>query len=492
MKSRINKAVLYIKRHKIFSSVVFIVVVALIIAGVFLRNGKEIAVQEVTAKEFNKETSIAGKVIATQEADLSFETSGNIAAVYKDVNNRVEAGEVIAALSSADIQADLLKAQADLDAEVAKLNEVKSGTGDDTETLNAKRSLVEELSKAYIQADDAIQNKVDQFFEDPLENDPKIVFAFNDFWLKQQIDKERIEIEELLIDWQKQRNSVTVNSVSTEVEKVKTRLREIQSFLENVSTAINVFEVNDTLSQNQIDKYKADVATARTNINSSISSIISAQEKVRSTEAQIPFQEAKVKSARAVVANYSAQLAKTIIRAPFRGVVSKQDAKIGQYASSNMPLVTVISDGSFQIETFIPEININEIKVGNVAKVTLDAFSDAEVFDAKVISIDPAETVRDGVSTYKVIFEFINGDDRLKTGMTTNVDITTQKRDNVITLPQSAVIKKNGASFVQVKVGKEIVEKQITTGDVASTGEIEVVSGLTIGEKVVVEPQPIN
>ena len=491
MKTKLHSIKTYLFNHKLISIIAIIVLVSGII---FLSSyGKDSNADtiKIAPKEFTREIQTAGKVVASKDVSLSFETSGRIAAVYKKVNQQVKAGETIAVLSSTDIQASQLKAQADLDAEIAKLNELKAGTsGTDTETLNAKRSLVEDLLNAYVQADDAIHNKVDQFYKDPFTRTPDILFAFNNFQLKQKLDKDRVQIEIVLTTWEKERKNISISSVSSnDVEKTKSHLREIQTYLNDVSKAVNAFESSEGLAQNQIDKYKSDVAQARSNINSAITSIITTQEKSRGIEAQIPFQEAKVKAARANVLNYSAQIGKTVIRAPFSGIIAKQDAKVGEYASSNVPVVTLISSNSFQVETYVPEVHIKEVKIGDTANVTLDAFSAEDIFKVIVISIDPAETVRDGVSTYKVIFGFEKNDARLKSGMTANVTVLTATKQNSILIPQKAVINKNGVDYVQIKVGKEIVEKQITKGSIAASGEVEIVSGLSEGENLIIAPE---
>jgi multidrug efflux pump subunit AcrA (membrane-fusion protein) len=83
-------------------------------------------------------------------------------------------------------------------------------------------------------------------------------------------------------------------------------------------------------------------------------------------------------------------------------------------------------------------------------------------------------------------------DVRLKSGMTANVEITTEIKQGAILIPQESIIRKNGFSFVQVKVGKEIIEKQVTVGSVSSTGEIEILAGLVSGEMVVRAPVGLN
>ena len=148
----------------------------------------------------------------------------------------------------------------------------------------------------------------------------------------------------------------------------------------------------------------------------------------------------------------------------------------------------MISSGVFQIESFVPEVNIALIEVGDNAKVTLDAYGSGVVCEAAVASIDPAETIRDGVSTYKTILEFAEDDPRIRSGMTANVRIMTDEREGIISIPQGLVLERDGKKFVVVKAGEGVEEREITVGAVSSLGNIEIVNGLSEGDQVVLSP----
>ena len=144
--------------------------------------------------------------------------------------------------------------------------------------------------------------------------------------------------------------------------------------------------------------------------------------------------------------------------------------------------------GVFLIESYVPEVNIALIKIGDEAKVTLDAYGENILFYAKVISIDPAETIRDGISTYKVQMQFKENDERIKSGMTANVSITIFNKPNVIVIPAGVIFEQDGKKFVQVKTDKGISDREVTLGDVSALGQVEVMSGLEDGETVLLNP----
>jgi len=197
-------------------------------------------------------------------------------------------------------------------------------------------------------------------------------------------------------------------------------------------------------------------------------------------------QEAKVRAAKASVNNYKSQIEQTIIRSPIDGLVTKQEADIGETISANTPITSVISLAKFEIETNTPEVDVAKVKLGDIAKVTLDAYGNDVIFETHVIDVEPAETIIDGVTTYKTTLQFNEEDDRVKSGMTANIDIMTAERKNVIAIPQRAVIKKDEGRFVRIVNKKdEISEISIETGLRGSNGTIEITRGINEGDKVV-------
>ena len=203
----------------------------------------------------------------------------------------------------------------------------------------------------------------------------------------------------------------------------------------------------------------------------------------------INTQEAKVRAAEAGAENYRARLAKTIIRSPINGIVTKQDASAGESASINISIISIISVASFEIEANIPEVEIAKIKTGANANITLDAYGENEIFGASVSMIDPAETIISGVPNYKTTLIFNEKDERIKSGMTANIDIFLEQKISVIAIPRNAIEIIDGKKFVKIIVGEkrntEVIDKEVTTGITGSDGFVEIISGVSEGDKVI-------
>lgn len=432
--------------------------------------------------------TVGGTVVAQEEVDLSFEVSGRVAQVSKKSGDRVNQGEMIATLDTGSVSANILKAQADLDAEIAKLNEYKNQEGNGlTEVETKKNQLVREMQNAYTVGEDVIKNKTDQFFEDSDSRFPKIYFIFDKYELRQQINAERYKIGQVLKSWQPWAYTINKETYTDKtISDTKNNIILIQNYLNLVASAVNQFQSNDTYSQATIDKYKSDTASARSDINLTLTNLINAQEALRSTTSQIPYQEARVKSARAIVQNYQAELEKSIIRAPFTGLITKQDAKVGMSAFADQTLVSMISDSNYGLDTYVPEIYISQIKIGNKAKVALNSYGSMETFDATVSYIDPAASLRDGVASYKVELVFDKNDERIKSGMTGDVEIMTEIINPSFWVPITSIIDQGGASYVKVKSGETTELRRVEVGERNPT-EVEVLSGLIVGDQIILD-----
>lgn len=487
----------------------------------FGRGGEAQAETMVIARgEFLQQVSASGKVVPAQEVDLGFTQSGRITSVNARVGQTVGAGSVIATIDSGDIRANLQQREAALQTEQAKLDALKQGTrpeeiavaqadvDSDIQVLaQAKLSVIEEIRDAFSQADNAVRVQVYQFVNNPRSAVPRLGFSTNDQAAAITTESKVVAAEEALTGWEAALDRLTADSdVQAAASNAQKNLNTVASLLSSASVALNRGYPDTNASQTEIDAYTADIASARTSINASISSITSAISALKNAtsaldssqknlalkmagtvQADINAQAARIRAAEADVANVRSQLSKTVIAAPFTGVITKIDLKTGAIASAGTAQVSMIGAGTFQIESFIPEVNIALIEVGDNATITLDAYGEEIEFGARVVSIDPADTIKDGVPTYRAVLQFSKADKRIKSGMTANIIITTETKENVIAVPRGLIIDRDGKKYVKIQSGEEIVEREVVLGSVSSLGQAEIVSGLEEGDVVVVK-----
>lgn len=475
-----------------FVSRIALIVLALLVIGVFVGGwlyyrGRGVETRDlvmVTRGTILQEVSATGRVESEASADLGFEKGGKISMVRNAVGDRVSSGQVLVELESGDLVASLDKAKADLATQEADLAKAR------VVLANYYSDVVNISQDAYAKADDAVRNQLDNLFLDDDSTNPKLTFSVNDVSIDNKVRALRLEVTRALAAWRDEQLGISAGSSPDSLDSylayMKVRAEMVRELLLLALDAVNNAP-STSLSVTTANSYRTSINTGRTNINIAIDSIVTQEQNIRSQKAAILSAEASVKSYGASVANIQAQLAKNVLRAPISGVVTVQDAKVGEIAGAGVSLVSVISDTQLKIEVNTPEADIAKIRIGDTARVTLDAYGSDVVFDAKVAMIDPAETLVEGVATYKTTLQFIRRDPRVRPGMTANIDILTEKKEGVLFLPTRALVRKDGAQYVFVDRGPEVEpeERRVEIGVRGSDGNTEILSGLSEGEVVV-------
>jgi membrane fusion protein, macrolide-specific efflux system len=191
--------------------------------------------------------------------------------------------------------------------------------------------------------------------------------------------------------------------------------------------------------------------------------------------------------ARKNVQTVIAQINARTIFAPFDGKISKVDARVGEVVTFEKVIARVAQDGDFLIEARVPESDIAKVTMDMRAQITFDALSPDEIFDAEVVEIALSSTTVQDVVSYIVKFHLAKTDDRLKDGMTANIDIETAKKENVLLLPFRALVKEGGKTYAEVKRGENQLEKvEVATVLEGDEGLVEIKSGLKEGDEIVI------
>lgn len=312
--------------------------------------------------------------------------------------------------------------------------------------------------------------------------------------------------------------------------KAENVLSQMNQLLLSVKDVLEATQVGSALSQTSLDTKKTSVETARSDVAAKYTSVISQKQAIAAAKnsyekykiaydkavrdlqdtktnaentvkikqaayeqalanlsrVDTPAREVDLASYRAALAQAVASRDKAIINAPIDGTITKINKKKGELILSSDIMIKLLSP-NFEIEVDIPETDIAKLKMGDEVEITLDAFGDDVKFKGKILSIDPASTEIQDVVYYQVRVS-IEADGRdIKPGMTANVVIGTEKRDNVLYIPFRAVLSKNdsGMKYVRVLNNNQIEERNVQLGLRGDDGKVEIISGLQEGETVV-------
>ncbi len=382
------------------------------------------------------------------------------------------------------------------------------------------------LNEAYLYADNALNKQIDELFESDNTNSPDLVFATNDSTLASQAESARVEAGRSLVKIYDRIISLDpsdYDSLDATMAEVKESLNQINNGLAIISQALNSAITTTNFTESDLSAAKTNLSAARTNLNSEISSITSQQQTISSTKLtnqtninvaqanldsaksalakaeqelvlkeagaqseDIQLARAEVSQARANLQQTQAELSKAVLTAPVDGVVTKIEKELGETVAVKEKIISMISDTKFQVEANISETEIAKVKINDQIEMTLDALGPEEKFSGRVIEIDPAETVISGVIYYQITSVFDLEDERIKSGMTVNMDILTEKKQDALYLPYYVIKQQNGGKYVLVEQNGEVVKKEIKTG-LEGEARVEIIEGLKQGDQVLIE-----
>jgi multidrug efflux pump subunit AcrA (membrane-fusion protein) len=179
------------------------------------------------------------------------------------------------------------------------------------------------------------------------------------------------------------------------------------------------------------------------------------------------------------------------VYAPVSGMVVTTPAVEGSTVSTATALFTIAVGEDIEIEALIPEREVGQLRTGLRAEIRLEAFP-GEVFIAELVRLSP---VVDPVSrTKKVTLRFLADDRRINPGMFARVKLNTRIYQNVVSVPQEALVENRGRVVVYVldtNVAAEttrVTMREVIAG-VSIDGETEIKEGISAGDAVIIQGQ---
>jgi RND family efflux transporter MFP subunit len=311
---------------------------------------------------------------------------------------------------------------------------------------------------------------------------------------------------------------VQVTSQATTLTNSLASLTEVQKSILNLKTSTS--QDTETLILNYQLKIDAALSAYKTSLNALEKAAfdlsqakLNAENSNKNMDAQAQIKEAALNAAQASLnlrkspvrntdlsplsaqislAQIALEIAQNEYRdsqlvAPIDGLVTFIHGKVGQnVALSETALksfVTIQADNLI-VEANIPETDVSKVKPGDKVTMTIDAFDFSEKFEGKVVYVDPAETVIQGVVYYQLKAAFDLKDERLKSGMTTNMDIVTAEKNNILMIPARAIKYEDSIRYVEVLNNGKPIKTIIKTG-LENDQYVEVLEGLKEGDKII-------
>lgn len=190
-----------------------------------------------------------------------------------------------------------------------------------------------------------------------------------------------------------------------------------------------------------------------------------------------------------------AALEKAIIRAPFDGVITECNLEIGQLSQITAvvpkPLLKIVDLGPRYVRAEIDEVDLPKVRVGLLARVKILAVR-KEPFKASVRKVVPyVSTIREQDRTSEIELSIDSEGILLPVGASGDVEIVTDRRDDVIFVPSRALIGRSQSRYVFVKSGSRAVKRNVIVG-LFNYDRAEILSGLSKGEEVILPTDEVS
>jgi RND family efflux transporter MFP subunit len=176
-------------------------------------------------------------------------------------------------------------------------------------------------------------------------------------------------------------------------------------------------------------------------------------------------------------------LTDSTLTAPFTGRVRERHATPGQFLGAGAPVVTIVKINPLRLRLSIPEREAAAVKPGLAVRVLLEG--DPTVYAGRVARISPA--IEESSRTLSIEAEVANPGGTLRPGAFANAEVVTESTQMAILLPETALASFAGVDKVFVVSAGKAAERRVTLGR-RHEGQVEVLSGLKVGESVVSVP----
>lgn len=502
---------------------IIVLLVAVFIFQALSKNGKDEF--ETVNAEFGQvlETvSETGQVQKGEKINISFKNSGEIESIWAKVGQSVSRGTWLAKLDTSDLEINLKESEAALAVVQAKLDKLLAGATQEEiqkyqTAVNNKGIALEQEEQDLDEANEDGLNEMESAYLYSYNAQITVSNILRDYFRKGEQEKFNVESEKLNIDAAVSEIKTYLDLVKSDFsqENIDSALSAIKKELSNISTSLGIVRDNcETDSYRDVvsaaDKTLLD--THRTNINTAVSGVTNAQQTIEAAKLDIQTAEGNLQAAeddlafimatpreedvvlyekqvdqvQAQVDSLKKKIDDSYLKSPARGEITKIEKRVGELvqASSQDIIMTLLPADPYEIKVDIYEEDVVKVKVGNLVEITLVAIP-GKTFSGQVVSVDPAEKLVDGVVYYEVAVGFDETPEGIKPGMSADIIITTQIKENVLVVPEDALLTDGDNDFVEVLISGEPEKREVEIGLEGSNDMVEILSGLKEGDTVI-------
>jgi HlyD family secretion protein len=405
-------------------AVVFAAVALVALAGFWFWSGTTKAAEYMTAKvergNLRNTVTATGTLQAVTTVQVGSQASGTISALYVDFNSTVKKGQVVAQLDPSVSQAQVQQAKANLAQAQSQLQQARASVAQSHAGIAQTRAGITDARAKALAAGSTTQNQ--QAGVSAAEANVAV--------LKAQLDD--------AASFMRQEQSLLQSGVISqrELETAQTSYKTAEARYNQAAAQLKMAQVSAQSASG------AGQAQAAAQVEQAQAQAEQSQGQAQTAQAQVQNATAQIEQARAALQLAEINLAHTTITSPIDGVVISRDVNVGQTVAASLSaptLFTIAQDlTQMQVIANIDQADIGLVEQAKSVAFTVDAFPGQEFKGAiQQMRLNPQNV--QNVVTYNVVIDVSNPEQKLKPGMTANLTITIDERNNVLKTPNSAL-----------------------------------------------------
>lgn len=408
----------------------------------------------------------SGEVVPGEEVAVSAKLSGKAVSSNVEVGKYVNVGDVLFSIEDTDYRLQVNQAKAALESAQAGYESAQAGYN--STVGGTQQQSVQQVEQALTSAKLAVESAQQNYDRQKQlrDNNSNVVLAqtaYNDA-------KAAYERTKSLFDMGAA-TQVALDSAQSAMQQAE----------ENLKTTEVTADASLEAAETSLKNAQEALASAQKNYDLTINVLNPDREKTAKSSVQTAA--SSIQSAKAAYDLAANTLANTTVRSPISGYVTSTNVTVGQMVQAGAPMVTIIDTHSMDIKIKVTEAVVLGITPGSAAQINVKS-AGIENISGSVATVSPSKDAQTGL--FEVTINVPNSDGVLKGGMFADVTIITEKYDDLLCIPSTAILAENDKSYVYVENGGNAVKKEVTLGKSDDTNT-EILSGVSEGENVIVK-----
>jgi len=444
-----------------------------------------VEVQQLTTSSIERKIVYVGKVEPNETVNVTSKLSGQVEKIYFDLGDTVKKGDVLFTLKKDDINDQIKQLEASLkisDASVAtaetSLQQVNGGQTD------ASRL---QLEKAVETARISVDNAKIALETSQINLDSNKINLENS---KISLDNTKASLDDITNTYENMKTLYEAGVISkSEFDSTQLQYTQMKNSYDQAQNTYNQAQNSYDQTSKACSQAQNSYDQAQVSYNQSVEALDIFNNKTLSdsTQAAQKGVESAVASRNSVLTQLEIakdSLKDTSITAPISGIISNKNINESNMVSAQSAPFTIVDMSRVTVDVNVSEKLINLLSVGQEVEVKIPTINDEKMV-GNIKNISPAV---DNTNTYPVKIEINNSEGAIKPGMFAEISFIENQNNEALVVPRNTILEDESNSYVYVvKDGvaiKTIVETGIDNGE-----EIELVSGINMGDEVIVNGQ---